>query len=74
MILRLFAALLTCGFATTAFAQHGVGWQAGREAAAIERKPYWRRSEESRRVRRRISAVVRSPDTVSRNRCGSEIR
>lgn len=38
MILRLFAALLTSGFATTALAQHGVGWQAGREAAAIERK------------------------------------
>lgn len=38
MILRLFAALLTCGFATIAFAQQGVGWKTGPEAAAIERK------------------------------------
>lgn len=38
MILRLFAALLTCGFATIACAQQGVGWKTGPEAAAIERK------------------------------------
>ncbi len=38
MILRLFAALLICGFATIAFAQQGVGWKTGPEAAAIERK------------------------------------
>jgi len=38
MILRLFAAFLLSCLASSAFAQQGVGWKTGPEAAAIERR------------------------------------